>query len=183
MEKRLTFDYGRTLILSRLFLFVGLLVVVLATVAISPSFSVLYMALLGIVLVVYFVVFALSPLLTQHWITRSRIILRQGWYFRAVIPFAEIDRVTLAEDVGRTKVPLGIHRPFGQPALFVTGGRTNLAAIRLREPRRFWQAFGLSATEVVFDVLDPPAFLTAFEERRGLLPPVQSHRANAELRD
>jgi len=78
---------------------------------------------------------------------------------------------------------LGIHRPLGQPALFVTGGRTGLVSVRLRRPRKFWQAFGLSATEIIFDVTDREGFLAAFNERRASFPPVQADRAHAELRD
>src|SRR5205814_2305290 len=122
-----------------------------------------------------------SPLLTEHWMTRSRLILRQGWYFRAVIPFSDIESIVRSEEASRTRVPLGIHRPLGQPALFVTGGRTNLISVRLRRPRKFWQAFGLTATEIIFDVDDPEGFLRAFEERRTSLPPVQAHSAGAEL--
>jgi len=115
--------------------------------------------------------------------TRSRIILRQGWYFRAVIPFSDIESIARSEEASRTRVPLGIHRTLGQPALFVTGGRTNLISVRLRRPRKFWQAFGLTATEIIFDVNDPEGFLRAFEERRTSLPPVKPHGARAELRD
>ncbi|TMA06088.1 MAG: hypothetical protein E6J93_01985 [Methanobacteriota archaeon] len=129
------------------------------------------------------VLFAVSPLLTQHWITRSRVILRQGWYFRAVLPFSGIEELVAADDAHTFRTPLGISRPFGQPVLFVTGGRTNLVRVRLRRPRRFWQAFGLSAAEIVFDVTDRDGFLAAFEERRRLCPPVQSDRARADFRD
>ena len=134
-------------------------------------------------LAAYLVLFTVSPLLTEHWLTRSRLILRQGWYFRAVIPFSDIESISAADDAGRTHVPLGIHRPLGQPALFVTGGRTNLVSLRLRRPRRFWQAFGLVATEIIFDVEGRDGFLAAFEERRSSLAPVQTHGPDADLGD
>ena len=182
VEKRLTFAYGRTLVTSRIIVFVTL--AILATILIVFTSSPIS-AILGLtaLLVAYLVLFAVSPLLTQHWITRSRVILRQGWYFRAMIPFSSIDVLVAADDAGAFRTPLGISRPFGQPVLFVTGGRTNLMRVRLRSPRRFWQAFGLSASEIVFDVTDRDGFLAAFEERRRLLPPVQSNRARADLGD
>ena len=183
VPKRLTFAYGRAQVISRTLFLVGLIALLLIAVALTPSFPVLTVAILGVVLAAYFVLFTVSPLMTQHWVTRSRLILRQGWYFRAVIPFSDIESITAADDAARTKVPLGIHRPLGQPALFVTGGRTGLVSVRLRHPRRFWQAFGLSATEIIFDVVDRAAFLTAFEERRASLSPIQADRARAELRD
>src|SRR5216117_608989 len=155
----------------------------LITVAITPSFPGPTIAILGVVLAAYFLLFTVSPLITQHWVTRSRLILRQGWYFRAVIPFSDIESITSADDAGRTRVPLGIHRPLGQPALFVTGGRTGLVSVRLRRARKFWQAFGLSATEIIFDVTNREGFLAALNECRASFPPVQADRAHAELRD
>ncbi len=182
VEKRLSFEYGRSVVAIRVFFLVVLLVIIAVSVALSPSFSPIYTAALGAVFAGYFVVFALSPLLVQHWVTRSRIILRQGWYFRAVIPFADIESVQPADEAGR-RPPLGIVRPFGQQTLFVTGGRMNLVSLRLRAPRRFWQSFGLYSGEIVFDVVDRPRFLAALEERRLLLPPVEADGPDADLGD
>lgn len=183
MDRRLSFGYGRTLVLSRGLFFALLLGLIAAAIAIAPAFDPLAAAALAVAVTVYGVVFVASPLLVQHWLTRSRLILRQGWYFRAVIQLSEIESVDAADETGRSRVPLGIHRPLGQPALFVTGGRTNLVAVRLREPRRFWQAFGLEVSQIVFDVLDRPTLLAAAAERRGLFAPVQAHGPDAKLRD
>ena len=183
MPKRLTFAYGRTQLISRTLFLVGLIALLGIAVALTPDFPGITLAVFGTVLAAYFLLFMVSPLLTQHWVTRSRLILRQGWYFRTVIPFSDIESVSEADDAGRTRLPLGIHRPLGQPALFVIGGRTGLVSVRLRRPRRFWQAFGLSATEILFDVTDREGFLAAFEERRASLTPIQADRPHAELRD
>lgn len=183
VAKRLTFTYGRTHLIGRSVLLIGMTALLVIGVALSPEVPWLTVAAIATVLVAYLILFTVSPLLTEHWMTRSRLILRQGWYFRAVIPFSEIESISAADDAGRTQVPLGIHRPLGQPALFVTGGRMNLVALRLRHPRRFWQAFGLFASEIIFDVGDRDGFLAAFEERRSSLPPVQADRADADLGD
>ncbi len=183
MEKRLSFPYGRTLVVGRFFALVSLIVLIAVAVAFLPSLSIAPVAFLAAILAMYFVLFAVSPLLTEHWITRSRLILRQGWYFRAVIPFSEIESIQALDEIGPLQAPLGVHRPFGRFALFVTGGRTNLVSVRLTRPRRFWQSFGLGASEIVFDVLDRTKFLEALSERRGLFAPVQAHRADADLRD
>jgi hypothetical protein len=183
VAKRLTFPYGRTHLIGRILLLIGMSALLIVGVALSPEVPWLTVVAIAAVLVAYLILFTVSPLLTEHWLTRSRLILRQGWYFRAIIPFSEIESISAADDAGRTQVPLGIHRPLGQPALFVTGGRTNLVALRLRHPRRFWQAFGLFASEIIFDVGDRDGFLAAFEERRSSLPPVQADGTDAELRD
>lgn len=183
MEKRLAFSYGRALVLSRFLLFALAVVLVSLFLGFAPNFPALPAALFLGLLALAVVLFAISPLLTQHWLTRSRLILRQGWYFRIILPFAEIVSLAAADDTTPLRAPLGIHRPLGQPTLFVTGGRTGLVIVRLDRARRFWSSFGFAATEIVFDVTDRERFLRAYEERRSLLPPVQADRARPDLRD
>ena len=178
VEKRVTFAYGRAFLVGR----VGFLTVSLAAFAFAlatfPPLPTEPLLLTASVIGAYAVVFVLSPLLTDHWLTRSRLLLRQGWYFRVVVPFSEIASVEASEwSPGR--VPLGLHRPLGRSTMYVTGSRSGLVVIRLRSPRRFWQAFGLPADEIVFDVGDPAGFLREIEARRGLLSPVEPERADA----
>ena len=71
------------------------------TVTFTPAFDVLTAAIIGAIFAAYAIVFVLSPLLTEHWLTRSRLILRQGWYFRVVIPFTDIQEIGEADDAGR----------------------------------------------------------------------------------
>ncbi len=183
MEKRLAFAYGHALVLSRIVYFLIAFALVAALFALAPNFPVLEASLVLGVLAVTTLLFGISPLLTEHWLTRSRLILRQGWYFRAVLPLTGIVSLTAADESMPLRAPLGIHRPLGQPTLYITGGRTGLVIARLDEPRRFWSSFGLEATELVFDVDDPSRLLQAYEERRRLLTPVQADRADADLRD
>ncbi len=182
MEKRLAYAYGRTLALSRLAWFVLAFGLIGTFIAIAGSLPLFPLAAFLAVLGLATVLFAISPLLTQHWLTRSRLILRQGWYFHVALPMSEITSFAAADETTPLRAPLGIHRPLGQPTLYVTGGRTGLVLVRLKRPRRFWSSFGLEATEIVFDVADRPSFLRSLEERRSLLAPVQSDRPDADLR-
>ena len=183
MEKRLAYAYGRALVLSRLALFAIGFALAASVLVLAPGFPILSAALFLALLALALLLFAISPLLTQHWLTRSRLILRQGWYFRIILPLSEIVSLVAADDAMPIRPPLGIHRPLGQSTLYVTGGRTGLVVVNLRSPRRFWSSFGLEASQIVFDVDDREGFLRAFGERRGLLPPVQADRADADLRD
>ncbi len=176
MEKRLGFAYGRTLIVTRVAYFLFLFTALGVLLEIAPAFPILPIAASGAVLATTAFLFAASPLLTEHWLTRSRLILRQGWYFRLILRFSEIESLGPAEVGGPA---LGIHRPLGQRTLYVTGGRTGLVIVRLTGPRRFWQSFGLAASEIVFDVRDREAFLRAFEERKSLLAPIQAEGADS----
>ncbi|HKZ99681.1 MAG TPA: hypothetical protein VJ326_08850 [Thermoplasmata archaeon] len=177
VERRLAFAYGRTLVWARLLLIGESAGLVAFLLVLFGNVPLPYVAILAGVHGVAFVVYGVSPLFTQHWLTRSRIVLRQGWYFRASIPFSAIESIAPADPEPR-RVPLGIHRRLGRSALYVTAGLTGLVEIRLSEPRRFFQAFGLAATSLVFDVTDRAAFLEAFEARRRLLAPVQAERAD-----
>lgn len=179
MEKRLAFRTGRALVVVRLLTFALLALLIALALTLFPPVAPEYLILIGVTFAAGFVLFCLSLFFTEHWLTRSRLILRQGWYFRAVIPFGEIDSVRAGEELGRHRIPLGVHRPLGRAALYVTGGRTGLVEVRLLRPRRFLQAFGLLASEIVFDVTDPRGFLSAFEERHRLFAPVQADRADA----
>jgi len=183
MDKRLAYSYGRALALSRLALFAFAFVLVGLLFAVAPFLPLASAALVLGVLAVATILFGISPLLTQHWLTRSRLILRQGWYFRIILPFSDIVSLTAADDMTPFRAPLGIHRPLGQATLFVTGGRSGLVVARLARPRRFWSSFGLEAVQIVFDVDDRDGILRAYEERRNLLPPVEPDRANPDFRD
>lgn len=179
MDKRLTFPYGRALVTSRLVSY-GAAIVLIAVLLVLASFiDVGLAALFLLFLAALYFLFAVSPLFTTHWLTRSRIILRQGWYFRAILPLSEVVSLEPVDELRPGSTPLGIHRPLGQSTLYVTGGRAGLVVVRLAEPRRFWQAFGLRADEIIFDVADRDGFLTAVEERRGLLAPIQAEGAGA----
>lgn len=177
--KRLEFGYGRTLAVSRAVVFTMLLALALIIIGVSPPLAWEFLAILGAVVAAAYLLFCVSPLLTKHWLTSSRLILRQGWYFRAIIPIREIEAIRSVETLDSARTPLGIRRPLGRPTLFVTGGRTGLISIRLVEPRRFLQALGLQASEIVFDVTSPRQFLDAYEARRSLFAPVQAEGAHA----
>lgn len=183
MEKRLGFAYGRALALSRMLLFVIAFGLVGVFLVFTPSVPLVPLVVFLVFLFAATVLFAISPLLTEHWLTRSRLVLRQGWYFHVSLPLAGIVSLSPADESTPARTPLGIHRPLGRATLYITGGRTGLLLVRLRRPRRFWSSFGLEATELVFDVADREGFLRAYEERRGLLAPVEANRPNAELGD
>ncbi|MEK6911837.1 MAG: hypothetical protein AABX36_03430 [Candidatus Thermoplasmatota archaeon] len=177
--KRVEFVYRRGMFLQRLLLLAVLavnLLVFLALLVPTPPF---WLALTGAALTVYLVVSGVSPLLTDHWLTTTRLILRQGWYFRAVVPLRSIRSVEPFE--GKPK--LGLSAPWGRRRLYVTGSKEGLVAVRLATPRRFWQVLGAEIDEIVFDVDARERFLAAFAERKALLAPVEAERTDSDLRD
>lgn len=163
----LAFFYQRALMLLAIFVFVLLLLGLQTN---TPSEWL--MGATG-VLVAYLFVVGLSPMLTKHTLTRSRIILRQGWYFRCVLPFSDAESIGPFD--GEPKYGLRLSPSRG--ILFVVGGgRNNLISVRLREPRRFAQALFFTAQEIVFDVDDREAFLAAVTERKTAGKPLAARK-------
>ncbi len=177
--KRKEFAYGHSFFVQRLALFCALAAVILGILGLQFQAPPEWMAGFGALFTVYILVWGVSPLLTTHWLTTSRLVLRQGWYFRGAFPLRGIESASKFED----RVPLGIRVSFGRQRLYVTGSQVGLVSVRLRTPRRFWAVLGMSADEIVFDVDSPDAFLEAFGARRASLAPVEAKRADPYLRD
>jgi len=178
-SKRTEYAYGHGFFLQRLLLFTALAAGVTAVLAFQFSARAEWVAGFAVVFAVFIVVWGISPLLTTHWLTTTRLILRQGWYFRAVIPMREI--LELRKYDG--DAPLGLRASLGRGRLYATGSKVGLLSVKIRTPRRFWAVLGAIADEIVFDVESPSAFLEAFGGRRSSLAPVQPERTDPYLRD
>ena len=171
MELR-AFRYGRMFFYLRAFLFLIAFTALLLFIGVQTVTPQPWIVLLAAVLVVYVLIVGLSPLLTHHTLTQSRLILRQGWYFRAALPLGD------AESIGPYdgEAKYGLRLALGRRTLFVVGSTANLVGFRLKEPRRFSQVLFLRATEVVFDVDDRDGFLAAVEERTTASEPLPARK-------
>ena len=177
--KRLEFDYGHSAFVQRGLLLLALWIlstVVLASLSQVPFGGVVLVS--GLV-AAYAVVFGLSPLMTRHWLTQSRLILRQGWYFRAILPLRELRSIGPYEGAAK----IGLRGDMSRRMLFVTGSTVGLVAAELEPPRRFWQVLFAPADRVVFDVHSRNRFLEAVAARRASFAPVDADRPDADLRD
>lgn len=122
------------------------LLIVLSTPA-DPALSALVMFLL---LLVSFLL-GVSPFLTDHELHDDRLVLRQGWYFKATIPLGNIVDARLV-DTGPRKI--GISFRMHGPAVGVTTCKRGLIELRLRTPQTFAWAWGKRADRVFFDAID-----------------------------
>ena len=161
MERR-AFAYGRTFFYTRALLLMLLFTFALAFLGLQTTTPSSWIGALAVVLAIYLLIVGLSPLLTTHLLARSRLILRQGWYFHAVIPLADAESIGPYD--GEPK--FGLRVSIARHTLYVVGSATGLVAIRLKAPRRFAQVLFATAAEIVFDVDDREAFLAAVEDRR-----------------
>jgi len=177
--KRKEFPYGHSFFVQRLLLFTALAALILGILGLQFSAPLEWMTGFAVLFGVYITIWGITPLLTTHWLTTSRLILRQGWYFRAAFPLREIESASKFEG----RVPLGLRAPVGRHRLFVTGSQVGVVSVKLRNPRRFWAVLGAAADEIVFDVDSPDGFLEAFGVRKDSLAPVQSKGADPYLRD
>ncbi len=158
------FPYFKTLFHLRLVLVS--VMIALVGITISPLFLDVPLnwtaGILGL-LFVYLFFSAISPFLTSHTLTAEELILRQGWYFRAVVPLDEIESVEKTREFVFTGVKFSIL----DNKIYVAGSRRGLVKIMLKEARRFVFALGKLANEILIDVRDSDRFVELMNERLG----------------
>lgn len=123
----------------------------LAAIAIAIAVSAIFLITLGV-----------SPFLTDHALAPSHLELHQGWYFRARIALANIERVQVVE---RGPLRTGIFFELSGDALYVTTQRGDLVLISLKEAQRFGFALGKRAKRVYFDTLDKNELLKSMADK------------------
>ena len=118
-----------------------------------------YVAWMGLVLAMLG-----SVALTGHEVAGRNLILRLGLLIRCVIPLANIASV-----YETARMPFGVGVRVGPDrTMFVNAAVTNLVAVDLKEPMRFWVFFVLplwKMRHVVVNVTDPSAFIRHIRER------------------
>ncbi len=139
----------------------------------------LQLGLLAAVFILYLLIVDISPLLTDHWLTRSRLVLRHGLLFKAILRLSNVVGVERTEEKARVGVKFALR----SARLFVTSSPDNLILIRLREPQKFRLALGKRADEVVINVADREEFLEAVWERLALFAPIEPKGPDADLWD
>ena len=173
--KREEYTYSKTYFHIRT-IFYAVLLLSAAIVFKSLSGDVLaWFLLLAALLTGMLLVFGISPLLTCHWVTRNRLVLRRGWYFRAFIPIRDIEMVNVYEGEPR----IGLSLSMRSSILFVTSGKYDLIEIRLKRPKRYPQMLGLSARRIVFNVEQRDAMLESLRSKISSLAPVEANGPEA----
>ena len=170
--KRLVFRYDKVYFYTRTVFYLILLLFALAVTLSShdPGALLPWLVALFSILTAAILVLGVSPLLTSHWLTRTRLVLRRGLYFRAIIPLVEVASVGSYDAETR----LGLSLSLNSRILFLTSSRHDLVEIRLKRPRRFSMVLGLKAKRIVFNVNNPEEFLAAMRERLSSLAPVKA---------
>jgi hypothetical protein len=155
------FQYSRQQFLINLFLLLALLVFApLTLLSIGGIAASILIGFIVLIAVITFL-FGISPMITAHTLNEEHLILRQGYYFRAVIPVGNLKSVKRIE-IGprRTGTWTGL---FGS-VLYVTTRRHDLIEVELRHAQAFPWALWKRADVVVFDTLDNSHFLRRMRE-------------------
>src|SRR6267143_155300 len=98
-QKRREFPYGHGFFVQRLTLLLALVAYALIVLGLQLAAPPTWVAGIAVLFVAFTLVWGISPLLTNHWLTTSRLILRQGWYFRGAFPLREIESVSKVDEV------------------------------------------------------------------------------------
>lgn len=161
-----SFPYSRRSFVQNLAFTGAIIPVTLALFALVDT-ELLYPGIIVVLEIAVFVVLGVSPLMTTHELADGMLVLRQGWYFKAEVPVAEIRS---AERLPRGPARTGVFFRLTSSTLFVTSRSTDLVEMRLKSKRSFGWALGKKADRVIFDVEDTDALLRVLKDDRLLAP-------------
>jgi membrane protein YdbS with pleckstrin-like domain len=136
-------------------------------VSLSFGFDIISALVAALVSAVLVLTVGVSPIMTNHTLNESELVLRQGWLFRSVIPTEEIKSINVLERGPRRT---GVFFDFKGTSLYVTTQRHNLIRLTLKNPRRFNWALWKRTDQIIFDSLDQRVFLKAMESKAEITP-------------
>jgi len=118
----------------------------------------MFILLIVAVMTIALVVVGVSPLLTSHDVEEDRIIIRQGWHSRVVVPIEKVTSVHRMEKIG---IKEGVILDAFNRTLVMTGSKKNGVRIELKSEIRVPSAFWKKVETVVLDVNEPERFIAA----------------------
>jgi len=152
-DKKMFYFTAILLVLSLIFMFFVMIVI-------GPV-NIMWTAIIVILFIFILLVFGISPLITKHEIAEGKIILRQGLYFKAVVPIKNVKEMGFTD----INVKKGIKFSITEPILYVTTSKINLIYIKLKRQRRFGYAWWKRADEIIFNIDNPKKFIDSVEEK------------------
>ena len=152
------YSYPKVPLLRTSFEFVIILVgvlLILAFIKAPPGWLLLFFG----IFIAMLLVLGISPLLTSHTLTSSRLIIRQGWHIKIEIMLRNIEEIEPME--GGLK---GFVSAPGRNALYVTSTKYDQVSITLRKPMRLAFALGKLVDEVIICVENRNRFVEDLRE-------------------
>ena len=153
------FDYDKKMFyFTTILLFLSLILTLFVMLVIVPV-DIMWIVIIAVLFIFILLVFGISPLITKHQIVEGKIILRQGLYFKAVVPLENVKCIGFTD----INAKIGIKFSLTKPILYITTSKIGLISIKLKGQRRFGYAWWKRADEIIFNVDDPKRFIKLVE--------------------
>ncbi|MHC1681255.1 MAG: hypothetical protein AB9860_08480 [Methanomassiliicoccales archaeon] len=124
--------------------------------AFLPEERLLFIAVMGISLVITVMVIGVSPLLTKHEVIDGNVVIRQGWHSKLVIPMDQVKRL---QRLDRIEAKEGVLLDAFNRTLVMTDSKSNGIRLEMKKAVRVPAAFWKKVDVVIFDVVDPDRFV------------------------
>ena len=124
--------------------------------AFLPEERMLFIVVMGLILAFTVLVIGVSPLLTRHEVKDGKIVIRQGWHSKLVVPMDQVKRL---QRLDRIEVKEGVLLDAFNRTLVMTDSRSNGIRLEMREAKRVPAVFWKKVDVVIFDVTDPDRFI------------------------
>ncbi len=141
------FEHDRKPAIVNLVIWMIAAVWLMVLLAFLPEERLLFIVVMGLILAITVLVIGVSPLLTSHEVYDGKIVIRQGWHSKLVVP---LDRIEAKE---------GVLLDAFNRTLVMTDSKANGIRLEMREAQRVPAVFWKKVDVVIFDVTDPDRFV------------------------
>lgn len=151
------FEHDRRPAIVNLAIWIIAAVWLMVLLAFLPENRSLFIVIIGLMLAVAVLVIGVSPLLTRHEVVDGKVVIRQGWHSKMVIPLDQVKRLQRLE---RIEAKEGVLLDAFNRTLVMTDSKVNGIRLEIKEAVRVPAAFWKKVDVVIFDVKDPERFVT-----------------------
>lgn len=150
------FEHDRKPALVNLVIWMIAAVWLMVLLAFLPEERLLFIAVIGFILGITVLVIGVSPLLTHHEVNDGKIVIRQGWHSKLVIPMDQVKRL---QRLDRIEAKEGVLLDAFNRTLVMTDSKVNGIRLEIKEAVRVPAVFWKKVDVVIFDVSDPDRFV------------------------
>ena len=150
------FEHDRRPAIINLVIWIIAAVWLLVLLAYLPEERLLFVVVMGSLIALTVLVIGVSPLLTRHEVVDDKIMIRQGWHSKLVIPMDQVKRL---QRLDRIEAKEGVLLDAFNRTLVMTDSKSNGIRLEMHKAVRVPAAFWKKVDVVIFDVVDPDRFV------------------------
>ncbi len=150
------FEHDRKPAIVNLVIWMIAAVWLMVLLAFLPEERLLFIVVMGLILAITVLVIGVSPLLTSHEVYDGKIVIRQGWHSKLVVPMDQVKRL---QRLDRIEAKEGVLLDAFNRTLVMTDSKANGIRLEMREAKRVPAVFWKKVDVVIFDVTDPDRFV------------------------